>query len=49
MVSKKYVASEMLLEAVNRHQIHLSALVAETGLWVHPDVHARSFERLGVL
>jgi hypothetical protein len=36
-----YDGSEMLLEAANRHGIHLSILVAETGLWAHPDVHAR--------
>src|SRR5688572_21324047 len=47
MISKKYVASEMLLEAANRHQIHLSVLVAETGLWVHPDVHARIVRETG--
>lgn len=40
-VVKKYVAAEMLLDAANRHDIHLSLLVAETSLWVHPDVHAR--------
>lgn len=37
----------MLLEAANRHQIHLSVLVAETGLWVHPDVHARIVRETG--
>lgn len=47
MTSRKYVASEMLLEAANRHQIHLSLLVAETGLWVHPDVHARIVRETG--
>jgi hypothetical protein len=36
MASKKYVASEILLEAAKRHQIHLSVLVAETGLWAAP-------------
>jgi hypothetical protein len=41
MTSKHYVASEMLLEAAKRHQINLCLLVAETGLWVHPDVHAQ--------
>jgi hypothetical protein len=40
-VPKKYIASEMLLEAANRHQIHLSILVAETGLWASPEVHQR--------
>jgi hypothetical protein len=38
MVYRRYVASEMLLEATQRHQIHLSLLVAETGLWAHPEV-----------
>ena len=47
MTSTKYVASEMLLEAANRHQIHLSVLVAETGLWVHPDVHNRIVRETG--
>lgn len=41
MSRSKYVASEMLLEAANRHQIHLSILVAETGLWANPEVHSR--------
>jgi len=47
MLSKKYDASEMLLEAAKRHQIHLSVLVAETGLWAHPDVHARLLRDTG--
>lgn len=37
----KLVASELLLEAVKRHNIHLSLLVADTGLWVNPEFHAR--------
>lgn len=44
---KKYVASEMLLEAANRHQIHLSVLVAETGLWANPEVHTRIVRETG--
>lgn len=35
----KFDALEMLREATARNSIHLSILVAETGLWVHPDVH----------
>ena len=34
-----YNAIDMLKEATNRHNIHLSVLVAETGLWAHPAVH----------
>lgn len=37
----KLVASELLLEAVKRHNIHLSLLVADTGLWVNPEFHNR--------
>ena len=37
----------MLLEAMNKHQIHLSVFVAETGLWTHPDVHARLLRETG--
>lgn len=37
----KIVASELLLEAVKRHNIHLSLLVADTGLWVNPEFHNR--------
>src|SRR5262245_47013376 len=47
MTVKKYVASEMLLEAAKRHQINLCVLVAETGLWAHPDVHARLLYETG--
>lgn len=43
----KYVASEMLLEAAKRHNIHLSVLVAETALWVHPDVHVKLLSETG--
>ena len=42
-----YIASEMLLGAVKRHQIHLSVLVAETGLWAHPDVHSSLLRETG--
>src|SRR5438093_78476 len=41
MATPKYIGPEMLLQAVQRHQIHLSVLVAETGLWAHPNVHHR--------
>lgn len=37
----KLVASEFLLEAVTQHSIHLSLLVADTGLWVNPEFHNR--------
>lgn len=37
----KIVASELLVEAVKRHNIHLSLLVADTGLWVNPEFHHR--------
>jgi hypothetical protein len=37
----------MLLEAANRHQIHLSILVAETGLWANPEVHTRIVRETG--
>lgn len=47
MASKKYVASEMLIEAAKRHQIDLSVLVAETSLWAHPDVHTRLLRDTG--
>ena len=47
MSSKKYVASEMLLEATRRHRINLTLLVAETGIWAHPDVHARRLRETG--
>lgn len=47
MSRSKYVASEMLLEAANRHQIHLSILVAETGLWANAEVHRRIVRETG--
>lgn len=34
-------ASDLLLEAVRRHNIHLSLLVADTALWANPAFHAR--------
>jgi hypothetical protein len=34
-----YDAATLLREATVRHNIHLGVLVAETGLWAHPDVH----------
>lgn len=37
----KIVASELLFEAVKRHDIHLSLLVADTGLWANPEFHNR--------
>lgn len=40
-------ASDLLLAAVKRHNIHLSILVAETGLWAHPDFHTSLLEKTG--
>jgi len=40
-VKQRVVASELLLEAVRRHDIHLSVLVADTGLWTNPEFHQR--------
>ena len=40
-MESKLVASQLLLEAVERHQIHLSLLVADTGLWASPEYHQR--------
>lgn len=37
----KLIASELLREAAQKHQIHLSLLVADTGLRVSPEVHHR--------
>jgi hypothetical protein len=34
-------ASQLLQEATRRHDIHLSLLVASTGIWAHPSAHAR--------
>ncbi len=36
---QKLVASELLLESLQKHEIHLSLLVADTGIWVNPAVH----------
>ena len=43
----KVKASELLLEAVERHSIHLVLLVADTGLWVNPDFHNRLLQDTG--
>lgn len=40
MISK-IIASDLLFESVKRHDIHLSLLVADTGLWVNPEFHNR--------
>jgi hypothetical protein len=37
----------MLLQATQRHQIHLSLLVADTALWAHPEVHQRLISQTG--
>lgn len=34
-----FEADLMLREALDKHNIHLSVLVAETGLWANPEVH----------
>lgn len=44
----KITASELLLEAVRRHNIHLSLLVADTGLWANPECHHRLIRDTGV-
>lgn len=44
---ERYVASELLSSAVERHQIHLSLLVADTSLWAHPVVHERLLQETG--
>jgi len=48
-VSPKIIASELLLEALEKHQIHLSLLVADTGLWANPEVHRRLLRDTGVV
>ena len=40
-MKSKVIASDLLLESVHRHGIHLSVLVADTGLWANPDFHQR--------
>lgn len=40
-MKSKIVASELLFESLNRHDIHLSLLVADTGLWVNAEFHNR--------
>ena len=37
----RFDALKLLREATERHGIHLSDLVAETSLWVNPEVHRR--------
>ena len=37
----------MLSEAANKHQIHLTILVAETALWAHPNVHRGIVQETG--
>jgi hypothetical protein len=43
----RIVASDLLLEAVNRHNIHLSLLVADTGIWANPEFHHRLLRDTG--
>jgi hypothetical protein len=46
-MNKKIEASALLLESVQRHNIHLSLLVADTGLWVNPGFHERLLRDTG--
>ena len=41
MTTPKYDGVAMLRDAATRHGICLSTLVAETGLWAHPEVHKK--------
>ncbi len=41
IVKTKIIASDLLVRAVQRHRIHLTLLVADTGLWVSPEFHHR--------
>lgn len=43
----RLVASELLRESVERHEIHLSVLVADTGIWSNPAVHQRLLAQTG--
>jgi hypothetical protein len=40
-VKPKVIASNLLSESVQRHDIHLSLLVADTGLWANSEFHHR--------
>lgn len=40
-------ASDLLKEAVERRNIHMSLLVADTGLWVNPEFHQRLLRDTG--
>jgi hypothetical protein len=46
-VASKIIASELLLESLQRHEIHLSLLVADTGLWANPEYHHRLARNTG--
>jgi hypothetical protein len=48
MSASKFDALAMLREATERHGIHLSVLVAETGLWASPEVHRRLVRENGM-
>jgi len=41
ILKPKIIASELLLDAVTRHNINFSLLVADTGLWANPEFHHR--------
>jgi hypothetical protein len=41
MTERRYDASAILRDAATRQGIRLSTLIAETGLWVNPEVHKK--------
>lgn len=49
MTLNKFDGGELLLDAVRKHNIHLSVLVAETSLWVNPHVHRRLVNETGAV
>jgi hypothetical protein len=48
-LNPKVIASELLLESLRRHNVHLSLLVADTGLWVSPEFHHRWLRDTGTV
>lgn len=43
----KIAASKLLREALLRHKMHLSVLVAETAIWANPEIHHRQIRTTG--
>lgn len=43
----KIAASNLLHEALLRHKIHLSVLIAETAIWANPEIHHRQIRTTG--